>query len=113
MVLNPFREERPKVKQHKLVRCYLDHLRHLAIAPARIFYAAEVLENYETYLSQRVYLKEIIEAHPLSIQGYIVGMTVRDASVACLKLHLEVLSDFYDFLIRQGIMEENPVAVVL
>lgn len=92
------------------MRGYLEYLRRRSIAPARIHCVSEILENYEAYLQQREYLKEIPEAHALVIQGYIVGMAVRDSSIACMKLHIEVLSEFYDFLIKQGLMEENPVA---
>lgn len=104
--MNPFRDENPGVPAHKLVD---DYLWELKADRTRTRFVTEVLRNYEAYLSQRVYLQEITEAHALVIQGYIVGMAVRQSSVDCLQRHIKVLSDFYDFLIEKGLMAENPV----
>jgi len=105
--MNPFREENPGVPEQKLVD---DYLWELNADRARTHFVTEVLRNYEAYLSQRVYLTEIVEANALVIQGYIVGMAVRDSSIACMKQHVDVLSDFYDYLITQHEMDENPAA---
>ncbi len=108
--MNPFRDENPDAPASELVEKFLGDPRLKKAGPAHIHFATEVLRNYEAYLSQREYLQEVEEAHALVIQGYIVGMAVRDSSIDCIKQHIEVLSAFYDFLISQGHMDENPVA---
>lgn len=51
-----------------------------------------------------------VEADALVIQGYIVGMAVRDSSIDCMKRHISVLRDFYEYLIERRLIKENPVA---
>ncbi|MCL4473548.1 MAG: hypothetical protein M1455_06365 [Actinobacteria bacterium] len=105
--MNPFRDEHPDVPAQRLVD---DYLWELNAGRTRSHFVTEVLRNFEAYLSQRVWLNEIDEADASVIQGYIVGMAVRDASIDCMKRHIEVIRNFYDYLIESGLIEENPVA---
>lgn len=105
--MNPFRDENPDASRQKLVD---DYLWELKAVRARNHFVTEVLRNFEAYLSQRVWQNEVTEADPLVIQGYIVGMAVRDSSIDCMKRHLVVLSAFYDYLAERRLVNENPVA---
>ncbi|MBE0430129.1 MAG: hypothetical protein IBX61_09725 [Thermoleophilia bacterium] len=105
--MNPFREENPDVPAQKLVE---DYLWELIADRAKLHFSTVVLRNYEAYLSQREYLQEIVEANALVIQGYIVGMAVRDSSIDCMKRHIDVLREFYDYLVERKLVSENPVA---
>lgn len=105
--MNPFRDENPDTPEDELVN---DYLWELNADRKRTHFVTEVLRNFEAYLSQRVWLQEVEEADALVIQGYIVGMAVRESSIDCMKRHIEVLSDFYEYLLERGQVSENPVA---